>query len=133
MADIRIPVSAIHGFIDTPGAAASPPFTRLRNPNASGKNLRIYEVYVGQEGITNRMRMRRIAASPITLGGIIITGLVARRDETDATAFQGVLEACDTPSAVFAETTAFWFDKPAPAGSSGYFEQPIIRPLAFPL
>jgi hypothetical protein len=131
--DIRIPRSPIHAMVNTPGDATHSPLIQLLNPGASGVDIVIYEITIGQEGITNRMRMRRTNA-PLTGAGTQSIGLTARMDERDATAIVGTLSGWTaTVVTGITEANSFWFDKPATAGGAGYLEQPIIRPGAYPL
>src|SRR5918996_3397152 len=135
MADIRIPTSPIHAFIAQVGDATHPAFVQLRNPAASGKRMVVYELCVGAMATaTNRFKIRRTAA-PLTLAGAITTALVERRDETDTTAVQGVLAGCTAIGTVppFAESAAFWFDKPSVQGTNGYLPLWIVRPGAQPI
>jgi hypothetical protein len=131
--DIRIPRSPIHAMVNTVGDATHSPLIQLLNPTLSAIDLVIYEIYVGQEGITNRMRMRRTSA-PLTGAGTQTVGLTARMDERDATAIQATLSGWTaTVVTGITEANSFWFDKTATAGGAGYLEQPIIRPGAYPL
>lgn len=133
MADIRIPISPIHGMVNTVGDATHSPLIQLLNPGGSNKDIVIYEISIGQEGITNRMRMRRTSA-PLTGAGTQTTGLVARMDERDVTAISGTLNGFTaTVVTGITEANSFWFDKTPAAGGAGYLEQPIIRPGAYPL
>jgi hypothetical protein len=133
MADIRIPRSAIHGMVNTPGDASHPPLIQLLNPGGSTVDLVIYEIAIGQEGITNRMRMRRTNA-PLTGAGSQTVGLVARMDERDATAIAATLSGWSgTTVTGITEANSFWFDKTPAAGGAGYLEQPIVRWTGFPL
>lgn len=131
--DIRIPRSPIHAMVTTPGDATHSPLIQLLNPGGSAVDIVIYEITIGQEGITNRMRMRRVG-TPLTGLGTQAIGLTARMDERDATAIQGTLSGWTaTVVTAITEANSFWFDKPATAGGAGYLAQPIIRPGAYPL
>jgi hypothetical protein len=132
--DIRLPISPIHGMVNTAGDATHPAFIQLNNPVASGKLLYIRELVIGQEVATVRLKMRRIASSGLTLGGTNTVGLLARRDQNDATAIVATLTGCTAVAGtIFTEAQSFWYDKPAAAGSAGYVGYSIIRPGAYPL
>lgn len=134
MADLRIPISPIIGMVNTAGDASHPPYIQLVNPNGSGKVLRIYEILVGQEGATNRLKMRRVSASGLGLGGTTTAGLLIRKDETDVTAIVSTLNGCTAfTGAAFTEAQSFWYDKLSASGATGYLLQPIIRPQSFPI
>jgi hypothetical protein len=133
-ADLRIPISPIVGMVNTAGDATHPPFIVLANPNGSGKNLRIYQIEVTSEGATNRLKMRRVAASGLGLGGTTTAGLLIRKDETDVTAIVATLNGCTAfTGTAFTEAQSFWYDRTSSAGSAGYVLQSVIRPLSFPL
>lgn len=133
--DLIIPVSAIHGMVNTAGDATHGPFIQLLNPGGSGVNVRLYEIRVGStiSAGTSRFRMAR-RTSPLTFGGTTTTGLVSRRDELDATAIAATLKGCTAIAGTLpTEAESFWFDRVPGDGSAPYAETPIIVPLSFPL
>ncbi|HZF73684.1 MAG TPA: hypothetical protein VEZ51_09650 [Gemmatimonadaceae bacterium] len=134
MADIRIPVSPAHAMVNTLGDATHPALIQLKNPAASGFNLRIYELRLGLNGtITNRLKMQRTNA-PLTLGGTTTTAVVARRNEADATALVGTLKGCTAHAGtIFTEAASFWYDKISKDADAGYQEAFLIVPLSYPL
>jgi len=96
-------------------------------------DLVIYEILLGQEGLTARARLRRTNA-PLTGAGTQSVGLTARMDERDATAIQATLSGWTaTTTTAITDANSFWFDKTATAGGAGYLEQPIVRPTGYPL
>jgi len=133
--DIIIPISPIHGMVNTPGDATHGPFIQLLNPTASGFNLRVYEIRIGatKPTGTSRLRMARRSA-PLTLGGAIVTALVERRNSLDATAIVATLKGCAAVvGTIPTEAQSFWFDRITADGSTPYSEVPIIVPMAFPI
>jgi hypothetical protein len=134
MADKRIPVSPIHGLVNTLGDATHRAFIQLKNPAASGFLLYVYELKIGGSAAAERWRLRRTAA-PLTLAGTTTTATLARRDETDATAIVATLKGCTAVATQppFAESDSFWYDRITKDGDAGYQQTPIIIPLAFPI
>lgn len=135
MADLRIPVSPIHGAVNTAGDATHGPFIQLLNPIGSGVVLRIYELNIGASiaSGTSRIRVRR-TSSPLTLAGTQTTGLLTRRDETNAASIHAQLVgATAVVNAAFTEANSFWFDRLNTDTVSTYEEFVLLRPQAFPI
>jgi hypothetical protein len=135
MADLRIPVSAIHGMVNTVGDATHGPFIQLLNPVASGIILTVYELRIGASIVsgTSRIRGQRTAV-PSTLGGTQTTGLLTRRNETDLTVIKATLIGCTAVvTALFTEANSFWFDKVNADSANTYEELELLRPLSYPV
>lgn len=133
--DIIIPVSAIHGMVNTAGDATHGPFVQLLNPAASGFKLRVYEIRLGctKPTGTSRHRLAR-RSSPLTLGGTTTTGLVERRNSLDAAAIVATLKGCTAVvGTIPTEAQSFWFDRMTGDGTTPYAEVPIIVPMSFPI
>ena len=135
MAGVNIPISAIHGMVNTAGDATHGPFVQLLNPGGSGVNLRIYEIRIGctKPTGTSRLRIAR-RSSPLTLAGTVTTALLERRNSLDATAIAATLKGCTAVSGTIpTEAQSFWFDRVTGDGTAPYSEVPIIVPMAFPI
>lgn len=135
MADLRIPVSPIHGTVNTVGDATHGPFIQLANPVGSGVTLRVYELFLGATiaSGTSRIRMQR-TATPSTLGGTITTANSFRRDETNTSTILATLKGCTAvATALFAEANGWWFDRLNADSQSTYQQSQILRPQSFPL
>ena len=134
MADIRIPVSPIHGMVNTVGDATHRAFIQLKNPAASGFNLRIFELKIGGSAAAERWRLRRTNA-PLALAGTITTATLARRNELDVAAIVATLKGCTAVATQppFAEVDSFWYDRITKDADQGYQETPLIVPLSYPL
>lgn len=134
MADIRIPISPIHGMVNTLGDATHRAFIQLKNPAASGFNLRIYELKIGGSAAAERWRLRR-TSSPLALAGTTTTAVLARRNELDTAAIVATLKGCTAVATQppFAEVDSFWYDRITKDADQGYQETPLIVPLSYPL
>lgn len=134
-ADKRIPVSPIHGTVNTAGDATHRALIQLKNPGSSGVNLWVYELRIGGVYATGeRWRLRR-TTSPLTLAGTTTTAALARRDETDSTAIVGELKGCTACATQppFAESDSFWYDRVTKENDAGYMQTPLVIPLSFPI
>lgn len=134
MADLRIPISPIHGMVNTTGDASHRPFIQLKNPSASGFILRVYELKIGGTTAAERWRLRR-TNSPVALGGTETTAALSRRDETDTTSIVAILKGCTAVATnpPFAESDAFWYDRITKDSDQGYQQSSIIIPLSYPI
>lgn len=137
MADLRIPVSPIHGMVNTIGAATANtgPLAQLANPAGSGVNLHVYELNIGitQGTGTDRTRVRH-TASPLTLAATVTTATLQRRDETDLTAILATLKASTaTVITAFTEAVSFWYDRVNADANNTFEEFMLLRPLSFPV
>lgn len=133
MADLRIPISPIHGMVNTVGDATHGPFIQLKNPGPT--SIRIYELMLGASiaSGTSRIRMQR-TSTPSTLGGTTTTGNLFHRDETNTATINAILAGCTAvATALFAEANGWWFDRLNADSQSTYQEYQIIRPGSFPL
>ena len=134
MADIRIPVSPVHGMVNTLGDATHRPLIQLLNPAGSLKDLYVFELRLGNTGTVNRVRIRRTNA-PLTLAGTVTTATLFRRNELDATAIVATLKGCTAVATQppFNEVDSFWFEKISSDASPPYTALPLMQPLTFPL
>lgn len=135
MADVRIPLSAIHGMVNTAGDATHGPYIQLLNPGGSGVKLVIYELRLGctKPTGTNRHRLRR-TASPLTLGGTTTTATLFRRDETNAAAIVATLKGCTAVvGTIQTEAQSFWYDRISTDATAPYQELHLLTPLCFPI
>src|SRR6266496_1494790 len=133
MTDIRIPISPVHACIAQLGDATHPAFVQLLNAVGSGRNLRVYELYVTSAGASSAARSRaRRTSAPLTLAGTTTVGFTSRRDETDLTSITAVLNGCTAigTNPPFAESASFWFDQTQALGQ-GRVE--ILRPGDYPM
>src|ERR1041385_2259025 len=128
--DPRIPISPIHGMVNTAGAATAStgPLVQLLNPVASGVHLRVYELAVGitQGTGTDRTRVRH-TASPLTLAATVTTATPYHRDETDVTAIHATLKGSTaTVITAFTEALSFWFDRVNADANNTYEEYRLL-------
>lgn len=132
--DVRIPVSPIHGAVNTLGDATHRAFVQLKNPSGSNVNMYIYELRIGGSAAAERWRLRR-TSSPLAMAGTTTTATLSRRNENDASSILGILQGCTAVATQppFAESDSFWYDRITKDADVGYQQTPIVIPLAHPL